>query len=88
VVKQRRPDALKPLRSLVDQRVSQPRARPPPPHVLGRNPRLRQPAIGEQFAQPPGVLAIGLRAPLATPQRARLHRLGQTRLSAHRDPRV
>jgi hypothetical protein len=54
-------------------------------HVLGRDPRLRQPAIGEQLAQPTRVLAIGLRAPLGTPQRSRLHRLGQMRRRARRD---
>ena len=47
-----------------------------------------KPAIGEQLAQPARVLAIGLRAPLATPQRARLHRLGQMRHRARRRERV
>jgi hypothetical protein len=53
--------------------------------VLGRNPRLRQPPLGKQLAQPAGVLAIGLRAALATTQRARFHRLGhEAALSARR----
>jgi hypothetical protein len=30
--------------------------------MLGRDPRLRQPPIGEQFAKPTRVLAIGLGA--------------------------
>ena len=47
--------------------------------MLGRDPRLGQAALGEQLTQPARVLAIGLSAPLATPQRARLHRLGQMR---------
>ena len=85
VMKQRRLDALHPLGSFVDQRVSQPRPRAPLADVLGRDPGLRQLAVGEQLAQPAGVLAIGLGAPLATAQRARLDRLGQMRLSARRD---
>jgi len=56
--------------------------------MLGRDPRLRQAALGEQFAQPPRVLAIGLGAPLATPQRARLHRLGEMRDRARGHERV
>ena len=57
-------------------------------HVLGRDPRLGQPAVGQQLAQPARVLAIGLRAPLAPPQRARLHRLGQMRHRPGGDQRV
>ena len=87
-MKQRRLDALHPLGALVDQRVTQPRARAPLADVLGRDPGLRQPAVGEQLAQPPGVLAVGLGAALATPQRARLDRLGQMRLGARGDQRV
>jgi hypothetical protein len=56
--------------------------------VLGRDPRLRQAAVGEQFAQPARVLAIGLGAPLAPAQRARLHRLGQARHRAGSHERV
>jgi len=56
--------------------------------MLGRDPRLRQPALGEQFAQPPSVLAIGLGAALATTQRARLHRLGQMRHRAGPNERI
>jgi hypothetical protein len=47
--------------------------------MLGRDPRLGQAALGEQLTQPARVLAIGLSAPRATPQRARLHRLSQMR---------
>jgi hypothetical protein len=56
--------------------------------VLGRDPRLRQPPVGEQLAQPLRVLAIGLSAPLAPPQRPRLHRLGQMRHRARRHQRI
>jgi len=56
--------------------------------MLGRDPCLRQPAVGEQLAQPPGVLAVGLGAPLAAAQRARLHGLGQVRDRARGDQRV
>src|SRR3954447_5856398 len=59
------------LRALIDQRVPHPRPRAPLPDVLGRDPRLGQPALGEQLAQPPGVLAVGLGAPLA-PRNARV----------------
>src|SRR3954454_2539543 len=57
VVKQRGLDALHPLRALADQRVAQPRPRAPLADMLGWNPRLRQPALGEQFTQPASVLA-------------------------------
>ena len=57
-------------------------------HVLGRDPRLGEPAVGQQLAQPARVLAIGLRATLATPQRTRLHRLGQMRHRTGADQRV
>ncbi|HEY6694427.1 MAG TPA: hypothetical protein VI006_16365 [Solirubrobacteraceae bacterium] len=57
-------------------------------HMHGRDPRLRQPPLGEQLAQPAGVLAIGLGAPLAPAQRARLDRLGQMRHRARGDQRV
>ena len=63
----------------VDQRLSQPRARAPLPDVLRRDPGFRQPFLGKQRAQPARVLAIGLRAPLAPAQRARLDRLGEMR---------
>ena len=56
--------------------------------MLGRDPRLRQPPLGEQLAQPAGVLAIGLGPALATAQRARLDRLGQMRHRARSDQRV
>jgi len=56
--------------------------------MLGRDPGLRQTSVGEQLAQPPGVLAIGLGAALASPQRARLDRLGQVRLGTGGDQRV
>jgi hypothetical protein len=63
-MEQGRLDPLQPLRALVDQGVTHPGPRTPLAHVLGRDPRLREPPVAEQLAQPPGVLAIGLRAPL------------------------
>jgi hypothetical protein len=68
--------------------VTHPRPRAPLPHVLGRDPRLRQPPVGEQFAQPARVLTIGLGAALAPAQGARLHRLGQMRHRAGGHQRV
>jgi hypothetical protein len=43
----------------------------------GGDPRLRQPALGEQRPQPARVGAIGLGVTLLASQRARLRRLGQ-----------
>jgi hypothetical protein len=51
-------------------------------HDSGNRPSARQ------LAQPPGVLAIGLRAPLATPQGTCLHRLGEMRNRAGGRERV
>jgi hypothetical protein len=45
--------------------------------VLRRDPGFGQPSLAQQRAQPARVLAIGLRAPLAPAQRARLDRLGE-----------
>jgi hypothetical protein len=56
--------------------------------VFGRDPGLRQPAIGDQLAQPASVLAIGLGPALATAQRARLDLLSEMRLSARAHERV
>src|SRR4051794_15506860 len=52
VVKQRRLDPLEPARALVDQRLAQPGLRAPLAYVRGRDPRLRQAALGEQRPQP------------------------------------
>src|SRR5829696_5880818 len=79
VVEERRLDSLQPARALVDERLAQPRAGAPLAHVRRRDPGLRQPTVAEQRAQPAGVLAVGLGAPLLAPQRARLDRLGQMR---------
>jgi hypothetical protein len=79
VMKERRADPLNPAGPLGHQRVAQPGARAPLPDVLGRAPRLRQAPLTEQLTQPPGVRPVGLRAALAPPQRAGLHRLGQMR---------
>src|SRR3954470_24357869 len=48
VVKQRRLDPLQPGRALVDERLAQPRLRTPLAHMRGRDPRLRQAALGQQ----------------------------------------
>src|SRR4029453_4994529 len=57
-------------------------------YVLGRDPGLREPAVGEQLAQPARVLAIGLGTTLATAQRTRLDRLAQMRPRPGGDQRV
>jgi hypothetical protein len=86
-------DSLQPARALVDQRLAQPRAGAPLAHVRGRDPGLGQAPLAEQRPQPARVLAVGLGAPLLTPQRARLDRLGEMRHStrlgqrlAHKQP--
>jgi hypothetical protein len=93
VVKERRPNPLQPLRPLLDERPAQARARAPCEHVLGRLPGLGQAPLSEQLAQVTRVRAVGLCAPLAATQRARLRRLGQVRrrtsgaqLLAHEQP--
>jgi hypothetical protein len=58
------------------------RQRPALQDVAGRDPALRQPALGQQHPQVPGVGLAGLGAPLAAPQRGGVGRLGQMR----RDP--
>ena len=45
--------------------------------MVGRDPRLRQPARHQQLAQMPGVRPVVLRALLVPAQRARLRRLGE-----------
>ncbi len=50
--------------------------------VLGRDPRFRESALGQQLSEPQRVLAVGLRTPLTTPERARFDGLGQMRDSA------
>ncbi len=79
VVIEHRPDPHKPLRALIDQRLSQVQPRTPLTHMLSSDPRLGQPPLREQLAQPQRVLAVGLSATLAPPQRPRLHGLGQMR---------
>jgi hypothetical protein len=68
VVKQRGLDALHPLRAFAEQRVAHPRAGAPLADVLGRDPGLRQPAVGEQLGAATGRLAIGLGAAFAAPR--------------------
>lgn len=68
-------DSLQPGRALIDQRL----ASAPLSHVRRRGPGLWRSALAEQRPQPAGVLAVGLRAPLLAPQRARLDRLGGMR---------
>ena len=73
-------DPLHPRRALIDQRLVQPGPLPPLQHDRRRDPRRRQPAVGQQLAQQPTVAAVGLRPPLATPRRLRIGRLRQMRL--------
>jgi hypothetical protein len=87
-VEQRGLDSLQPRGALVDQRLAQPGAGAPLAHVRRRDPGLRQPTLAEQRPQPSGVLAVGLRAPLLAPQRARLDRLGQMRNGAYLHQRL
>jgi hypothetical protein len=87
-MKERGLDALQPARALVDQRLAQPGAGAPLEHMRGRDQGLRQPPLQEQRAQPPGVLAVGLGAPLPAPQGAGLDRLGQMRDGARLHKRL
>jgi hypothetical protein len=77
MVIEHRLDALLPLAALIDERVAQPDTRAQVEQVLGRDPRLRQPADHQQLAQVPGVGAIALGALLGPPTRRGLGRLGQ-----------
>jgi hypothetical protein len=51
-------------------------------HLLRRNPRLGQPAVGEQVPQQPGVGAVGLGPPFRPARGRGVGRLGQMRLGA------
>jgi len=77
VVVEHRLQALLPLAALIDQRVTQPDPRAQIEHVLGRDPRFRQPPDHQQLAQMPGVGAIALGALLGPAARRRLRRLGE-----------
>jgi hypothetical protein len=57
--------------------VTQPDPRAQIEHVIGRNPRLRQPLDHQQLAQMPSVRAVALGALLVPAPRARLGRLGE-----------
>ena len=76
--------ALRPLATLIDKRVTQPHPCAQVEQMGGRDPRLRQPLRHQQLAQMAGVGAVGLCALLVSPQRARLGRLGQMRHSTDR----
>jgi len=84
VVVEHRLDALLPLAALIAQRVPQPQPRPQIEQMVGRDPRLRQPADHQQLAQMPGIRPIGLGALLVPAPRGRLRRLGQMHTGADR----
>lgn len=88
VVIEHRSDSEQPLGALIDQRLAQMQTRAPLADVLRSDPRLRQPALSQQLAQPHRVLAIGLGATLTTPQRSGLDRLGQVRDTARTGHRL
>jgi hypothetical protein len=77
-------DALLPLAALVDERVTQTHAGAEIKHVLGRNPRLRQPSDHQQLPHVAGVGAIGLGPLLAAAQGACLGGLGEANVGADR----
>ena len=84
VVIEHRLDPLLPLAALIDERVAQPDPGAQIEDVIGRDPRLRQPADHQQLAQMPGVRAIALGALLGAAQRRGLRRLGQMHAGADR----
>ncbi|MCA1689418.1 MAG: hypothetical protein LC720_02945 [Actinobacteria bacterium] len=81
VVKHHGVDALQPLLALINQRLSQPDLRPQIKNVPRRDPRLGQPALHQQLAQP-RVEAVVLRPTLAVLAIARRDRLRQAHLDA------
>ena len=77
-------DALLPLAALIGERVTQPDPRAQVEHVIGRDPRLRQPLDHQQLAQMPGVRAVALGALFVPAPRGGLRRLGQMHPRADR----
>jgi hypothetical protein len=77
-------DALLPFAALSNQGVAQPDLGAQIEQVVGRDPRLGQPADHQQLAQVAGVGAVGLGALLVAPACRRLGRLGEMHLRADR----
>jgi hypothetical protein len=84
MVVEHRLDALLPLSALIGQRVPQPDPRAQIEHVIGRDPRLRQPPDHQQLAQMARVRAVAVGALLVPAPRGGLRRLGQVRAGADR----
>ena len=84
VVIEHRLDPLLPFAALLRQGVAQPDAGAEIEDVIGRDPRLREPAGHQQLPQMPGVRTVALRALLAPPQGRGLRRLGQVHPRADR----
>ena len=79
LMEQRRVDPLGPGGVLGPQVVIGLQQRPAFQDVRGRDPALRQPPVGQQLPQVPGVGLIGLGMPLTAPQRGDIRRLGDMR---------
>ena len=77
-------DALLPLAALSDEGVAQADLGAQIEQVVGRNPRLGQPADHHQLAQVAGVGAVGLGALLGAAPRGRFGRLGAVHLRPDR----
>ena len=75
MVIEHRLDSLLPLAALLRERVPQADAGAEIEEVLGRDPRLRQPADHQQLPQMSGVRPVALRALLVPAQRRGLRRL-------------
>ena len=84
LVEQHRVDALHPGGVLIPQILVQLQDRPRLPHLLGGDPRGRQPAGGQKPPHQRSVCSVALGPPLTAPGRSRVRWLGQRRL----DPRV
>ena len=82
LVEQDRVDPLRPGGALAAQVVVQLQQRPALQDAGGRDPALRQPALGQQHPQVPRVGLVGLGVPLAAAGERGIGRLGQMR----RDP--
>jgi hypothetical protein len=84
LVEQDRVDALHPGRVLAAQIMAGLQQRPAFQDVPGRDPALRQPALGQQHPQMPRVGLVGLGVPLAAAGERGIGRLGQMRRRAGR----
>jgi hypothetical protein len=81
-VEEHRVDPLHPGGVLGPQVVIQLQQRPALQDVRRRDPALRQPALGQQLPQVPGVGLVGLGVPLAAPGERGIRRLGDMRHDA------